>query len=67
MEKSKQYGVPGPGQYDVGSSTNNFDPIRSRGMGFGTEKRAIGGLVKSTTEIPGPGQYTIDHASINGT
>lgn len=36
-------------------------------MGFGTEKRAIGGLVKSTTEIPGPGQYTIDHASINGT
>ena len=56
---TKNAGGPGPGQYnlragssdDHGRTSNNV----SRGPGFGTEKRAIGGTTKSAVEIPGPG------------
>ena len=34
--------------------------------GFGTEKRAIGGVTKSLSELPGPGQYSIDRAALAG-
>lgn len=64
-------GLPGPGQYNPNSgsvtlSSKYNQNTSKRGAGFGSEKRAIGGVTKSMSELPGPGQYTIDHDSYKG-
>lgn len=57
LDSHKVVGLPGPGQYNPDSSVISAKGAhnRSRGGGFGSEKRAIGGVTKSMTEIPGPG------------
>ena len=57
LDSQKVVGLPGPGQYNPNSSimSGSHPHNRSRGGGFGTEKRAIGGVTKSLSELPGPG------------
>jgi Sperm-tail PG-rich repeat len=55
--------APGPGQYNIGTLDGESKSQRASargGSGFGTEKRAVGGLTKSALEVPGPGQYSMD-------
>ncbi|CDW82018.1 UNKNOWN [Stylonychia lemnae] len=66
LDNSKNIGQPGPGQYNIGGGdpSQKHSHNNSRGPGFGTEKRGIGGVTKSATEIPGPGQYSLDHNNL---
>ena len=47
--------APGPGQYNCDFEGEKSTMRNSGGAGFGTEKRAVGGLTKSSIEVPGPG------------
>lgn len=65
MDNSKQMAVPGPGSYQVsGVLGKKYDT--SVGKGFGNSKRNFNPNSKSHSEIPGPGQYTIDSYNPNG-
>jgi hypothetical protein len=55
LDSKKAVGMPGPGQYNADASTLSSGGNHNRGGGFGTEKRSIGGVTKSMTEMPGPG------------
>lgn len=37
--------------------------MSAHGAGFGTEKRAVGNNGKSTSDMPGPGMYSLDHGN----